>query len=153
MGTLGWRKGTLEERLLSKLNKNGPVPECRPDLGPCWIWTGCVNDQGYGQIAVTVGVGIVIRRYTHIVSYETYVGPIPEGLELDHLCRTRRCANYKHLEPVTRRVNLLRGVGETAKNAAKTSCIHGHPYTEENTYHRPDKNGRMCRACGRLRRK
>ena len=151
MGTLGWRKRTLEERLLSKLNKNGPVPECRPDLGPCWIWNGCINDEGYGQVSVTVDVGVAVRKYTHIVSYEIYVGPIPEGKELDHLCRVRRCANYTHVEPVTHRENVLRGEGQPAIHAVQTHCVNGHPFTEKNTYIRLDNGSRVCRACLKIR--
>jgi hypothetical protein len=91
----------------------------------------------------------------HRVAYELLVGPIPEGLELDHLCRNTRCVNPEHLEPVTGRENLMRAVSSwAAKNAAKTHCPQGHPYDEENTKVKRD-GGRACRACGRefMRRK
>lgn len=142
MGTLGWRKGTLEERLLAGLNKNGPIPTHRPDLGPCWIWTKAKNDRGYGQLSVVTSPGIVVRRYTHIISYELYVGPIPDGFELDHLCRTPACANYVHLEAVTHKENMNRG-----RSATKEFCAMGHLRTPENNYIRPDGTGKMCKVC------
>lgn len=108
--------------------------------GGCWIWPG----------SKSVGYGLVLWRGkmkgTHVICYEHFVGPIPEGLELDHLCRHTDCCNPDHLEPVTGRVNTLRGVGPTAINARKTHCVNGHEFTEENTYLRPT-GGRMCKAC------
>ncbi|MFJ2662519.1 HNH endonuclease signature motif containing protein [Arthrobacter koreensis] len=81
----------------------------------------------------------------HRVAYELFSGPIPNGLVLDHLCRNRGCFNPNHLEPVTRAVNNLRGVGFMAAHARKTHCPKGHPYDEKNTQ---IKNGaRRCRAC------
>lgn len=82
----------------------------------------------------------------HRVAYEEIMGPVPEGLELDHLCRTRSCVNPSHLEPVTHRENMNRGDVATRR---KTHCPKGHPYDEENT---GIYNGyRNCRACARLR--
>lgn len=107
----------------------------------CWLWTGANNGKGYGI------VGIKRRpRYVHRVVYERLVGPIPEGLEMDHLCRNRACANPDHLEPVTHVVNAHRGVGSTWQvNLAKTHCKWGHEFTPENT--RRYRNGRWCIAC------
>lgn len=107
----------------------------------CWIWTGAAS-SGYGRMTVDGRT-----RLSHVVSYEALVGPIPPGLELDHLCRVRRCANPDHLEPVTRRENTLRGDSIAARFAARSSCAHGHPYDEANT--RTSPRGRECRACGR----
>jgi hypothetical protein len=92
----------------------------------------------------------------HRWSYEYHVGPIPDGLQLDHLCRVRRCVNPWHLEPVTNRVNSQRGKAgavNAARQEAKEFCPYGHPYSPENTYQRPDRNGRDCRRCMRARAK
>ena len=83
------------------------------------------------------------------VAYEMVVGPIPDGLQIDHLCRVRNCVNPDHLEPVTPRENTMRGYSIQAQNARKTHCIHGHPF-EGNTYARPDGN-RECAVCKKAR--
>ena len=114
--------------------------EPEPNSG-CWLWVGHVNDNGYGLFHVN---GRNVRA--HRFAYEHYRGPIPEGLDLDHLCRVRCCVNPDHLEAVTRQVNLLRGIGFAAARAAQTHCIHGHKFTTENTGY--DK-GRYCRRCKR----
>lgn len=131
------------DRVWPKLNKHGPAPECRPDLGPCWIWNGGVDGKGYGQITED-GKGLRVHR----VVYEALVGPFPSGLEPDHLCRVRRCARPDHLEPVTSRENNLRGNSVAAVNARKTHCVNGHQFTPANTIHRPN-GARGCRECGR----
>jgi len=96
--------GDIEARFWSKVNKDGPIPERRPDLGPCWLWTDVPNDMGYGVF----GVGQkVVRAYRW--SYERFVGPIPDGLMPDHLCHNPPCVRPDHLEPVTNRENCLRG--------------------------------------------
>lgn len=102
--------------------------------GPCWLWTGHCNQDGYGRI--TVGG---VARAAHRVSYEVYVGPIPEGLALDHLCRVRRCINPAHLEPVTQ--------AENNRRARKSECINGHPFNSENTGMRAGR--RYCKQCHR----
>lgn len=78
-------------------------------------------------------------------------GSIPKGLTLDHLCRNRACVNPVHLEPVTNRVNILRGIGITAQNARKTHCKHGHPFTVENTIYKHGGGWRICKICNRAR--
>jgi hypothetical protein len=103
--------------------------------------------NGYGALSEWID-GRTRMHYTHRVAYEAVNGPIPGGLVIDHLCRNRLCANPAHLEAVTHRVNLLRGIGVAAKHAAKTACPRGHTYTEENTY-RSKEGSRVCRACGR----
>ena len=118
------------------------IPE--PNSG-CWLWTGFLHKSGYGRIAVSHS----ISRFAHRVSYETFKCEIPDGLELDHLCRVRCCINPDHLEPVTHQINALRGeTGEVmaALNRDKTHCPQGHEYTPENTYI-PRRGGRNCRRC------
>ena len=108
----------------------------------CWNWTGSLNVGGYGHWQPTKGTTSMAHRY----SYEQIVGPIPEGLVLDHLCRNRSCVNPEHLEPVTQRVNNLRGIGFAATRAAQTHCKWGHEFTLENTYV-TKRNQRYCIAC------
>lgn len=86
------------------------------------------------------------KRGVHRVVYELEYGPIPEGRELDHLCRNRACVNPKHLEIVSHRENCLRGVAPAAQNARKTHCKYGHPLSGGNLHMRKD-GGRMCLAC------
>lgn len=111
----------------------------------CWLWTGALNSTGYGYIARTSNRMVPAHR----IAYELLVGPIPDGLTLDHLCRVRNCVNPSHLEPVTMRENTLRGSAPPAINARRTHCVNGHEFTPENTY--VGTTGRECRACNRLR--
>lgn len=153
-----WRsnmaKATAEERFWAKVDKNGPLPggdTLAASKGPCWMWTGepARAKCGYGQFALVVdGRRRTVRA--HRFSYELLVGPIPEGLEPDHLCRVPLCVNPAHLEPVTHRENMLRGNTFAAMQAAVIECPQGHLYDEANTY--VDSQGkRHCRACDRER--
>ena len=112
----------------------------------CWLWTGgTTGKSNYGQIGVN-GHHVLAHRF----AYELLVGPIPDGLELDHLCRTHPCVNPDHLEVVTGRVNQLRGLNpELNRTRAKliTQCPNGHLYDEANTYRGPAGGGRQCRTC------
>lgn len=115
------------------------VPE--PNTG-CWLWLGYIYPKtGYGDICRTKG-----HELAHRFSYRLHKGPIPVGLQLDHLCRVRSCVNPSHLEAVTARTNQLRG-GDTlaAKNARKTECPRGHPYSGDNLY--IERGSRMCKKC------
>lgn len=124
---------SIEERLDIHTDKNGP--------DGCWVWTGALNDKrGYARLRVDGR-----NPYAHRLSYEIRVGPVPEGLELDHLCRNPACLNPAHLEPVPHVVNMLRGA-----TATRTHCVNGHLFDDANTYIRVTKIGwvaRQCRAC------
>lgn len=152
MTTLGLRTPVIER--MKRLTTEAPPPEGAPVEGPCWVWQGSTNSGGYGQVHVRHEVGGTSRPgFVHRVGYEALVGPIPDGLQLDHLCRVRRCWNPAHLEVVTSRVNSLRGEGHPAKNAAKTRCPAGHDITDPaNVYRNPrDSSHRQCRECRRTR--
>ena len=115
----------------------------------CIEWIASLNGVGYGQFYLGPGLG---NCGAHRWSYEHHVGPIADGLELDHLCRNRACVNPEHLEPVTHRVNALRGAGVGAIAASKTHCPWGHPYSGPNLYIYPTSGYRGCRACRKRRR-
>jgi HNH endonuclease len=132
---------TFDERFWMKVDKNGPIPDYAPHLGPCWIWTASLEGGGYGAI----GDGKKKKR-AHRYSYEQLVGDIPDGLELDHLCRVRNCVRPDHLEPVTRRENVMRGISPIAENPSKTQCPEGHPYGGKNLIEL-STGGRRCRTC------
>lgn len=114
------------------------------DVGDCWEWIGDVGEDGYGRFYADQRM-----HRAHRWLYEHMVGPIDTGLDLDHLCRNRPCVNPDHLEPVTRRENLIRGATIIAAQLAATHCPAGHPYNDENTYR--NGNQRRCRACQKQR--
>ncbi|QOR55386.1 MAG: hypothetical protein SHS37scaffold145_37 [Phage 71_18] len=116
-----------------------------PGPGGCWLWTAGTNSGGYAQVKRRGK-----KRMVHRLVYELLVGPIPEALVLDHLCRVRHCVNPAHLEPVTQQVNIGRGVGLAPAQTQRTHCPAGHPYDEANTYRTPSRpNARYCRTCHR----
>lgn len=112
-------------------------------ISGCWIWMGACDKDGYGFLS---NDSRMMRA--HRFFYESKVKSIPPGLTIDHTCRVRCCVNPSHLEPVTIKVNTLRGTSAGAINAAKTHCIHGHELSGANLYIR--KDGRGCRACNAL---
>lgn len=134
-------------RFWAKVDKFGPVPEFRPDLGRCWMWTAYTR-TGYGQIGLRNANGEHERYDAHRVAYEDARGRIPTGMQLDHLCRVPGCVNPSHLEPVPQPENIWRG----KKRDLYTHCPKGHEMTESNTYRIPSTGGRMCQQCRRDRR-
>ena len=124
----------LPERIQKKI-------EPEPTSG-CWLWVGATSSHGYGGVSYG-GRSMPAHRAVYLMTG----GQIPDGLDLDHLCRVRSCVNPRHLEPVTRKENLHRGPSTlSAIHTAKTHCPAGHPFSAANTYYR--KQGyRRCRAC------
>lgn len=110
----------------------------------CWLWRGCKTPGGYGHSSLN-GKATVAHR----VAYQLIVGPIPEGMDLDHLCRNRACVNPAHLDPVTRRQNLVRGV-------KARGCVNGHQYSKSGWSFVKRASGRIerrCKICHRARNK
>ena len=110
------------------------------DSSGCWLWEGTLSLSGYGRLWIGGTRGR--RHQAHRLTYEMHKGPIPEGLEIDHLCRVPACVNPDHLEAVTHRENQRRGRGIIAIHMAKTHCPQGHPYS-----HRNKHGHRKCHAC------
>jgi hypothetical protein len=133
----------------------------------CWLWTGAKWPSGYGQFQTGTSRTASHVVHAHRWSYEQAVGPIPEGLYLDHTCHSeavkrgecagnecihRSCVNPEHLEPVTDSENVRRGVAPAARWAERSHCDSGHEYTAENTY-RTKQGARVCKACRRDRKR
>lgn len=126
------------ERLFSKLQ-----------MEDCWLWTGAVNTAGYGFFNIWLKYRGVLLP--HRVMYTLYNGEIGSTRVLDHLCREKRCVNPKHLEAVTNRENIIRGISPPALHARKTHCLKGHEYTPENTALNIGQGyrKRVCKTCAR----
>lgn len=134
----------LPARFWLQVDQDGPVPEYRPELGPCWLWPEDKLDAaGYGERFQINGE----RDYPHRWSYRNLVGPIPDELEIDHLCRVRHCVHPDHLEVVTH------GINQERMAAARTHCKWGHPLSGENLRIDPKTGGRVCRACNKQRQR
>lgn len=120
----------------------------RIDVDGCWIWTGYITPDGYGQFWAD---GTNHRAHKWI--YEQTHGPVPSGRELDHFrCDKRACAHPDHVRSVTTRENVLRGRGSAARKRAQTHCVNGHEFDEDNTYIRLN-GARSCIACQRERQR
>lgn len=126
-------------RFFSKIVWNG-------DEGECWEWTAGTAGKGYGQFWNGER-----QMPAHRWAYEFFIGPVPAGLQLDHLCRNPRCVNPAHLEPVASRENILRGNSPSAVNARKDACKHGHSLAGRNLIVEQERGKsrprRRCRAC------
>lgn len=123
---------TREELFLDKVHKTAS----------CWLWVGSICKDGYGKFSSEAG------SLAHRFSYTQYIGEIPKGLQLDHLCRNRCCVNPLHLEVVTSQENTNRGL-----RRKRDFCIHGHALDDMNTYRWTAPGGweqRTCRTCNRL---
>ena len=127
------------------------MPE--PNTG-CFLWVGTTHGRtGYGYFAPESLRHPRTRPVlAHRFAYEREKGEIPPGLQIDHLCRVRRCVNPAHLEAVTLKENIMRGVGFAPVNASKTHCENGHPFNETNTGSRKE-GWRVCRPCNAQREK
>lgn len=133
-GALTYAPGVLTEAVLDRFL----LKLTALDDG-CWTWIGAKDTGGYGRVRIDK-----VAHAAHRISYQHFVGAIPEGHDLDHICRRRDCVNPDHLEPVTRQENVQRGL----KGRLVTHCAQGHEYDEQNT--RIRANGRRaCRACNR----
>lgn len=130
---MGWPEPI--ERFLDFLS-----PE--PNTG-CWLWLGALNPEGYGVFGT--GMRRPKTMLAHRWGYEYFVDPIPDGMQLDHICRVRCCVNPRHLRPVTSRENSY--APGSLHNWSKTHCPKGHPYSEANTYIRQTRRERRCRKC------
>ena len=133
----GLMAGKKQITFLRFLTKLAPQPN------GCWNWLSSITRGGYGLFYAN-GKHVLSHRY----SYQMFAGKIPEGLTLDHLCRRRNCVNPDHLEAVTPRENILRGIGSAAKNHRKTHCPKGHPLEGSNLSPTNLRMGlRLCRIC------
>lgn len=130
IGTIAARKANtqpIEERFMRYVQKAA---------SGCWEWTGRLQKNGYSTFYCN---GKIVRG--HRWSYEHFIAPIPQGKEIDHLCRNRKCVNPAHLEPVTRK--------ENRRRAMRSHCVNGHAFTPENIYMHDGK--RYCREYRRIR--
>lgn len=125
------RRRPPQERFWEKVDKSGS----------CWLWTAG-KAYGYGSFRVDGR-----SRGAHVLAYEWLVGPVPVGLQIDHLCRNRACVNPEHMEAVPQSVNILRGESPPALNAEKTHCVHGHLLAGSNLYVHPRTGYRSCVLC------
>lgn len=135
ISTHAHREQVILDRFIQKIRVN---PDSTYEGTPCWEWTGFLNHEGYSKW------NEMGQYHGHRVSHVLFIGPIPEGYQVDHLCRNRKCVSPFHLEAVTRRENMAR------MKQHKTHCVRGHEFTPANTLVTKRKGGgemRRCRAC------
>jgi hypothetical protein len=131
---------TLIKRFMAKVQVD-------PSTG-CWVWTA-PSPGPYGQVSIKHR-----SHWAHRVAYELFVGPIPDGMHVDHLCRVPKCVNPGHLEAVTPKENNLRSRSPSAINGRKTKCVRGHDLTDPSNLRVDESTGeRICRTCRRLRQR
>ena len=131
------QKRTVTDRFWPKVHKTDT----------CWLWIGAINPNGYGRFQYNGSIG-----YAHRWAYEQAHGPIPDGMDIDHLCRVRHCVNPDHMEAVSRRKNILRGEHPSAKLHRNNMCKHGHVRNSDNAY--INSHGWwICRVCRRNRKR
>jgi len=134
---------TITERFWKYVDKCGE--------NECWEWRGALDKEGYGRLYTHVADNGVVRMVgAHRLSWEIHKGPISKSLQIDHLCRNRKCVNPGHLEPVTCAVNIRRGLtgkGLNNHQNRKTHCQQGHPFSGTNLVINSASHARMCRTC------
>lgn len=146
-----WQQRYKRGQELKEIRVYEATPEARfwvkvTKTDDCWLWTGAKHELGYGRFRLDAKAKLTVP--SHRYAYTLLVGPIPEGMVLDHLCRNPSCVNPSHLEPVTQGENVLRGESIMANNARKTHCKYGHEFTPENTYRvAGHPTYRHCREC------
>lgn len=131
-------KQPLAERLLSRVKETA---------SGCWEWQGYTRQDGYARVTIRPTPTTQETHLAHRLAYETWVGPIPEGLVIDHVCRNRACINPSHLEVVTQATNNQRGMAPSFQAQREQRCKRGHPYTPEHSYFGSDGRRRSCRTC------
>lgn len=140
------RRRLIEERLWEKVKKDGAIPSYRPDLGPCWEWTGLTSKDGYGILVESEPPyrNVLVHR----LSWCLVVGAISDGMVLDHLCRVPNCVNPQHLEEVDNPTNSKRGMAAKMVAHRNHTCLKGHAVVDDNA--QPCGKGRVrCRTCSR----
>lgn len=138
-----WRQGVPRTASISERIERYTIRDPATD---CWLWTGMLDTAGYGRFYGDLN-GKPVQMSAHRASYEFFRGPIPAGMQIDHLCRVRRCVNPAHFEVVTGGENTRRGINF---QRTKTHCPQGHPYEPWNL--RASKEGkRLCLTCNRDR--
>lgn len=145
-----WKNRVIdpEARFWAKVVKDGPIPEHRPDLGPCWQWTAYIDRDGYARFHYPGGLR------AHRFSLKLAGIDTPKQLHVDHLCRNRGCVNPAHLELVTCLVNVQRGEAPNTVLARLGVCKRGHPLVEGNVrFSRKDGTCRQCKTCKDLHNK
>lgn len=149
---MGPKSTPIAVRFWKKVNKDGPVPECRPDLGPCWVWVGNTGGSPRGIYGIIYrgqnesGKNPNGNECAHRVSYEIHSGPIPYAKEIDHLCKNTLCVNPQHLEAVTRLENVIRSNTPSMIARRRDLCKRGHILSKNRV-----GRTRNCALCAKIR--